>query len=30
MKPLPRMIAKMKLAALAQGAQIVRRELGGG
>jgi len=28
MKPLPRMIAKMKLAALAQGARLVRLELG--
>jgi 5-methyltetrahydropteroyltriglutamate--homocysteine methyltransferase len=28
MKPLSRMVAKMKLAALAQGARIVRRELG--
>jgi 5-methyltetrahydropteroyltriglutamate--homocysteine methyltransferase len=28
MKPLPRMIARMKLAALAEGARIVRRELG--
>jgi hypothetical protein len=30
MKPLPRMIARMKLAALAEGARIVRRELGVG
>ena len=28
MKPLPRMIARMKLEALAQGAQLVRQELG--
>jgi 5-methyltetrahydropteroyltriglutamate--homocysteine methyltransferase len=28
MKPLPRLIARMKLQALAQGAQIVRQELG--
>ena len=28
MKPLPRMVAKMKLKALADGAQIVRKELG--
>ena len=28
MKPLPRMIARMKLQALANGAQIVRQELG--
>jgi 5-methyltetrahydropteroyltriglutamate--homocysteine methyltransferase len=29
MKPLPRMVAKMKLHALTQGAQIVRDELNG-
>ncbi|HEX5418908.1 MAG TPA: hypothetical protein VFY39_02840 [Gammaproteobacteria bacterium] len=29
MKPLPRMVAKMKLAALAEGAAIVRKEIGG-
>jgi 5-methyltetrahydropteroyltriglutamate--homocysteine methyltransferase len=28
MKPLPRMVAKMKLKALVEGAQIVRQELG--
>ena len=28
MKPLPRPVARMKLAALAAGAQIVRQELG--
>jgi 5-methyltetrahydropteroyltriglutamate--homocysteine methyltransferase len=28
MKPLPRMIAKMKLAALVEGARTVRREIG--
>jgi len=28
MKPLARMVAKMKLAALAEGARIVRKELG--
>ena len=28
MKPLPRMVARMKLQALAQGAQLVRQELG--
>ena len=28
MKPLPRMVAKMKLKALAEGAKIVRKELG--
>jgi hypothetical protein len=28
MKPLPRLVAKMKLQALVAGAQIVRRELG--
>ena len=28
MKPLPRMVAKMKLRALTEGAQIVRDELG--
>ena len=30
MKPLPRMVAKMKLAALAEGAAIVRKEIGAG
>ena len=29
MKPLPRMVARMKLAALAEGAAIVRKEVGG-
>jgi 5-methyltetrahydropteroyltriglutamate--homocysteine methyltransferase len=29
MKPLARMVAKMKLAALAEGAAIVRKEIGG-
>jgi 5-methyltetrahydropteroyltriglutamate--homocysteine methyltransferase len=29
MKPLARMVAKMKLAALAEGAAIVRKEVGG-
>ena len=29
MKPLPRMVAKMKLRALVEGAKIVRKELGG-
>jgi len=28
MKPLPRMVAKMKLKALVEGARIVRKELG--
>jgi len=28
LKPLPRMVARMKLHALAQGAQLVRQELG--
>jgi 5-methyltetrahydropteroyltriglutamate--homocysteine methyltransferase len=28
MKPLPRLVARMKLEALAKGAQIVRQELG--
>jgi 5-methyltetrahydropteroyltriglutamate--homocysteine methyltransferase len=28
MKPLPRMVAKMKLQALSSGAQMVRQELG--
>jgi 5-methyltetrahydropteroyltriglutamate--homocysteine methyltransferase len=28
MKPLPRMVAKMKLKALADGAKIVRKEIG--
>jgi 5-methyltetrahydropteroyltriglutamate--homocysteine methyltransferase len=30
LKPLARMIAKMKLAALAEGAAIVRKEIGAG
>jgi 5-methyltetrahydropteroyltriglutamate--homocysteine methyltransferase len=30
MKPLPRMVARMKLKALAEGAAIVRKELGAG
>jgi 5-methyltetrahydropteroyltriglutamate--homocysteine methyltransferase len=30
MKPLPRMVARMKLEALARGAAIVRAEVGGG
>ena len=30
LKPLPRMVAKMKLAALAEGAAIVRKEIGAG
>jgi hypothetical protein len=29
MKPLARMVAKMKLASLAEGAAIVRKEVGG-
>jgi 5-methyltetrahydropteroyltriglutamate--homocysteine methyltransferase len=29
MKPLARMVSKMKLAALAEGAAIVRKEIGG-